>query len=1315
MKRKNGFWFSVFGFGGAVLFTSASTPVTPPKPDRFSGGALAVASLLTATSIGFAQGTAAPTATNGSSVLMDAKSVRELSPEEAARGHPVRLRGVVTYVDPIRSALFVQDAAGGVSVELNEKISGLAAGKLVEIDGFSRFDRIATTVVKSRVRTVGDAPLPVPVSAASETLASGRLHGQWVEARGVVRSVAESGGQIQLALAEAGLVTTVWVSGIEPARSLARLIDATVRVQGVSAAHFDTTRRLVGFHLYVSGPELIRLETPPPENPFNIPLRQIADLPSLTPEREAHRVKVHGVVTLQRLGRMLIIEDPTGALEVETRQSEAVPVGDRVEVAGFPAAASPAPILQDAIFRRTGVGRAPIPMEVTAEQASSLDYHGRLVRIRGQLLDRTVRPDSSVLVLQGSGAIFPAFFGDLSSEAALKDVREGSLLELTGICLLDPKNSQFPQTFRILLRSIRDVAVLRSPPWWTSRHAIGAIGGLSAVIVAALAWVALLKRRVRQQTDTIRRRLEAEAALKERYGELFENATDMVYTHDLEGRFKSVNKATQRLLGYTREEMLESDVFHIVAPEYRALSRGMLDRKLKRGGTTTYEMELVAKNGRRLWVEVSSRLIVQEDKPVGVHGVVRDIAERKKSEQRTATLSNLAYRLSACRSPKQAAEIIIEVADELFGWDACYLHLFTADYAEVIPVVHFDSVAGERVAVSGGYVDMRPSAMDLTVRDQGKRLILRATPAFEGTAPLIPFGDKARPSASLMFVPIRHGPNTIGILSIQSYTPRAYAEDDLDTLQGLADHCGGALERMRAAQAFEESERRFHKAFEATPVSISISTLADGRIVDVNDGFLQLFGFTRQEVIGQTAEALGTWARFEQRTEIIRLLRAQQRVRNRECQLRTRTGEVLDTLISAELIDFGNEPCVLFITYDLSERLRLEAQLRHAQKMEAVGQLAAGIAHDFNNIMTIIQGHTSLLLAAPSCAGETAESLRRILVAVERAASLTRQLLTFSRKQMLQPRLLDLRDVIRQVAKLLQRLLGDDVVLKCQYPPVLPVIWADAGMMEQIIINLAVNARDAMPDGGELALSASSVEFGPNAAHRHAEARPGRFVRLTVADTGCGMDAATLDKIFEPFFTTKAVGKGTGLGLAMVYGIVQQHRGWIEVASEEGRGAVFSLYFPAESGPAEPAATLGPQPALPQGTETVLVVEDEPVLRHLVSHILERQGYHVLEAGTGKEALQLWRQHERQVDLLLTDVVMPEGVSGVDLAEQLVAEKPSLKVVYTSGYSQDVAGQRVALEEGVNFLPKPYHPPKLAQIIRACLDSQSHESRRIPH
>jgi len=389
---------------------------------------------------------------------------------------------------------------------------------------------------------------------------------------------------------------------------------------------------------------------------------------------------------------------------------------------------------------------------------------------------------------------------------------------------------------------------------------------------------------------------------------------------------------------------------------------------------------------------------------------------------------------------------------------------------------------------------------------------------------------------------------------------------------------------------------------------------------------------------------------------------------------------------------------------DITERLNLEAQLRQSQKMESIGQLAAGVAHDFNNILTIIQGHADRLLEQIQGVEISAEPLRQVSDAARRASSLTRQLLMFSRKQVIQPRVLDLNGVLANMTKMLKRVLGEDISLRSMLAEKLPCIEADAGMIEQVVMNLAVNSRDAMPKGGELALNTTPVEIDQAYVHLHAEAQPGQHVCLSMSDNGCGMTAETLERIFEPFFTTKEVGKGTGLGLATVYGIVKQHQGWVQVESRVNQGTTFKIFLPTTTKPMENASDkTAPKPAVRGGHETILLVEDEPVLRELARLILADYKYEVLEAGTGSEALRIFDQRNGEIDLLLTDMVMPEGMSGRELADSLRSRKPELKVIYTSGYSADVMGGELNRRD-IRFLQKPYPPPQLAQTVRECLD-----------
>ena len=390
---------------------------------------------------------------------------------------------------------------------------------------------------------------------------------------------------------------------------------------------------------------------------------------------------------------------------------------------------------------------------------------------------------------------------------------------------------------------------------------------------------------------------------------------------------------------------------------------------------------------------------------------------------------------------------------------------------------------------------------------------------------------------------------------------------------------------------------------------------------------------------------------------------------------------------------------------DVTDRQRLEAQLRHSQKLESVGRLAAGIAHDFNNVLTVIQGHTGLLRSDSAISPTMSESVQSIARAAERGSKLTSQLLAFSRRNVLRLQSVDLNEVLTSLSSLLHRTLGEDITYQFDYASELPAIHADRGLIEQVFMNLAVNARDAMPRGGQLVLTTSLTEIDSAYVERHpAEAREGRFVSLTVSDTGCGMDHVTLSRIFEPFFTTKEFGKGTGLGLATVYGIVKQHQGWIEVRSQMGQGTTFKIYLPPSSGPVENVGEARNEPGSLQGTETILIVEDEPPVRWIVKDVLTKYGYKVLEAGSGVEALALWHQHHDEIELLLTDMVMPVGLGGQELAEKFTAQKPELKVIFISGYSLPVAGRGFTVLDNLNFLQKPFDGARLALAVRQCIE-----------
>jgi two-component system cell cycle sensor histidine kinase/response regulator CckA len=512
-------------------------------------------------------------------------------------------------------------------------------------------------------------------------------------------------------------------------------------------------------------------------------------------------------------------------------------------------------------------------------------------------------------------------------------------------------------------------------------------------------------------------------------------------------------------------------------------------------------------------------------------------------------------------------------------------------------------------------------------------------------------------------------------------------------------------ERSQAENQLRLSEERFAKAFKSSPIPMSIQSLDNYRYLDVNDSYLEMTGYSREELIGKSSLELNLWPDPKARKALLDQLTEGTSPQNVESKVRTKDGKERTTLLSAELTTLGNERFALISENDVSQRLELESQLRQAQKMEAVGHLAAGVAHDFRNILTVIQGHACLRLLNVDLDPQTTASLKQISDSVERASTLTQQLLAFSRKQIIRVEVIDLNNLLRHLSDMLARLIGEHITLQYHFHDPLPCSEVDVCSIEQVILNLAVNARDAMPQGGQLAISTGVVQISPAYAASHREATIGDFVCITVTDTGCGMDEHVKSRLFEPFFTTKEVGKGTGMGLATAYGLVKQHNGWIEAESEKGKGATFKIFLPVSQKQLNRQAKPQAAPQAGGGHETILVVEDEELVREFVSGFLRECGYNVRQAGNGVEALEVWRQHATEIDLLLTDVVMPMKISGVELADKLRNDKQDLKVIFTSGYSLELLDEHFRTRGDSTFLPKPYAPAKLKELVRTCLDN----------
>jgi PAS domain S-box-containing protein len=509
--------------------------------------------------------------------------------------------------------------------------------------------------------------------------------------------------------------------------------------------------------------------------------------------------------------------------------------------------------------------------------------------------------------------------------------------------------------------------------------------------------------------------------------------------------------------------------------------------------------------------------------------------------------------------------------------------------------------------------------------------------------------------------------------------------------------------RKKAEEAIRLSEEKFSKAFRSSPPWVTISALEDGRYIEVNDTFLRVSGYSIEEVIGRTSIELGIWAYPSDRAKMVKTLHEKGAIYNQEVRFRTKSGEILTMLRSVELIDIGGEKCSIAVTLDITARKRLEAQLLQAQKMEAIGELAGGVAHDFNNILTAIIGYGELLKVNIKEDDPQRIHIDQILASSDKAAHLIHNLLAFSRKQIINTQPVNLNKLVERIEKLLLRVIGEDIKLRTILAEEEVTVMADSGQIEQVLMNLATNARDAMPEGGLLIIETGLVEFDKEFIAAHEVVKPGKYALISVTDSGAGMDEATVGKVFEPFFTTKEVGKGTGLGLAMVYGIIKQHGGYIDVYSEEGKGTKFKIYLPLIKAEVKEEEISGLSD-VQGGTETVLVAEDDKAVRELTGDVLKQFGYTVIVTEDGEDAVNKFRENKDKINLLLLDVIMPKK-NGKKVYEEIKEINPDIKVLFLSGYQADILQKKGILEEGINFVQKPIKRNNLLRKVREVLDN----------
>jgi len=797
---------------------------------------------------------------------------------------------------------------------------------------------------------------------------------------------------------------------------------------------------------------------------------------------------------------------------------------------------------------------------------------------------------------------------------------------------------------------------------------------------------------------TERRRAEqAQREAEERFRSLFENATEGIFQTTTDGRYLSVNPALARMCGFASPAEMIATVEDLgremyADPNVRDVFKLLIE---KYGSVKDFEYEVRRRDGAKIWISENAHVVRNPDGEIlSYEGTIEDITARKRAELERQVSFEIIHAVNVTDNLDDLLGLIHLALKKVLYAENCFIALYesgTGKFHFPFFVDQFDQAPPPQRVGKSCTAHVYRTGQAMLIPQRTFDLL-----AEEGKVELV-----GTPSPAWLGVPLRTPAATIGVLVVQHYEDEnAYTERDQEFLGSVGGQIALAIERKRSEERVRESEARLRVLVEQLPAVLWT--------VDRNLRFTSALGagFTRLKIKPDALLGTSLLDYFETSDQTFLPIAAHRRAVAGEpmtFHVEWKSGSYACHVEPLRDSD-GQVSGAICMSLDITDRKQLEEQLRQAQKMEAVGRLAGGIAHDFNNLLMVIQGYSDLLVERLPGADPLRRNAEQIQMASQRASSLTRQLLAFSRKQMLAPKILNVEGVVAEMEKILRRLIGEDIQLETSSAPDLGLVRADRSQIEQVILNLAVNARDAMPHGGRLTIETANVELDSSYSHPPAVLSPGRYVMLAVTDNGCGMDAETQAHVFEPFFTTKEKGKGTGLGLATVYGVVKQSGGYVWVYSEPGRGTSFKIYLPRIEETAVPAGRDGKsETQIPQrGSETILLVEDEKGVRELAREYLASSGYRVIEAEDGHTALELATMHVGQIHLLLTDVVMP-GISGRELAERVSQIRPGIKIIYMSGYTDQAVVHHGILQNDAVLLQKPFTLMTLAGKLRELL------------
>ena len=779
--------------------------------------------------------------------------------------------------------------------------------------------------------------------------------------------------------------------------------------------------------------------------------------------------------------------------------------------------------------------------------------------------------------------------------------------------------------------------------------------------------------------------------------QLVDCAPEAITILDTQYRIIRINGEFTRMFGYSSEEALGGNVSDLIVPlALRAQSEDM-SATLNAGQKVSLETKRRRKDGTLVDVSILGTPVNVGGSTVALYAIYRDISEKKRAEALNSALYRIAEKASSAEDPAQFYAAIHSIVAELMYAPNFYIALYDAA-SGYLSFPYFVDEQDERPAP-------RKLGQGLTeyVLRTGEPLL--ATPqVFEELMRRGEVDMIGAPSLDWLGVPLKMGGQSLGAVVVQSYSDAVrFGDKDKEILTFVSQQLASAIEHKRNEEALRNSEARYRSLVESAVYGIYRSD-PQGRLRDANPALLAMLGYDSAEEVLALSPEKDVFLRPEELARLIREANSKGKVDNFEVKWKRKDGNILTVRLSGRLVSNGDggEHLLELIAEDVTEKRVLEDQFRQAQKMEAVGRLAGGVAHDFNNLLMVISGYTEVLLDKLDSASHLHSKVEAIQQAADRATTLTRQLLAFSRKQLLELKVVDVNAIVQDMERLLRPLIGENIELATRLEPNVGRTRADAGQLEQVIMNLVVNAKDAMPEGGKITIQTAGAELDDAYRREHTYIQPGPYVMLSVSDTGCGMDKETQSRIFEPFFTTKEKGKGTGLGLSTVYGIIKQSGGYVFAHSELGHGTTFRIYLPRVEDAAEATDVATAANSALEGSETVLLVEDEESVRQLVSETLSSRGYQVLEAENGEKALKLAADCARTIDLMITDVVMP-GISGRELARELIKARPQTKVLFLSGYTEDAVINQGVLEPDTAFLQKQFTLQNLARKVREVL------------